>query len=179
MPDVPFQVERFIVKQLACDEAPAAIAEEVQGTFLRDVSVEDVQAYCPKTDGSALTPDLRDLYQRTRREFVGTATEDPERSFVEVATTGELDDGPLHCVEAGEATLLLVRRGDRIRALQNRCTHQGGPLCEGTLTDEAVECPWHGAQFDPDTGDPANPPATEAVSTYEVRVRGDTIEVKL
>jgi hypothetical protein len=71
MPDLPLQIERFIVKQLACDEAPAAIAEEVASTFLRDVEAADVRAYCPEADGAALTPELRALYQSARLEYVG------------------------------------------------------------------------------------------------------------
>jgi hypothetical protein len=71
MPDLPLQIERFIVKQLACDEAPAAVAEAVASTFLRDVEAADVRAYCPEADGAALTPELRNLYQSSRREYVG------------------------------------------------------------------------------------------------------------
>lgn len=71
MPTLPFQIERYIVKQLACEEAPDAIAENVHSKFLRDVGPDEVRSYCPDREGDALTPDLRDLYQLTRWNYEG------------------------------------------------------------------------------------------------------------
>lgn len=71
MPDFPFQVERYIVKKLACDVEAETIVEEVNDKFLRRLDPADVHAYCPEANGMALTPDLRDLYQVTRWDFLG------------------------------------------------------------------------------------------------------------
>lgn len=179
MPSLPFQIERYIVKQLACDESPATIAEDVESKFLREIETDDVTSYCPEQNGAALTPDLRDLYQYTRWNYKGGGEKEAERSFVSVATTEEVDDDALHCVEVGDQTVMIVARDDGYSALSNRCTHQGGSLCEGDRSADTVTCPLHGAEFDLDTGEPAAPPATDAVDTYEVRVQGDAIEVKM
>lgn len=76
MSDLPFQVERFIVKQLACDVDPETIADEVESKFLREITPSHVRAYCPKREGSALGPELRDLYQITRWKFEGVLADD-------------------------------------------------------------------------------------------------------
>jgi nitrite reductase/ring-hydroxylating ferredoxin subunit len=57
----------------------------------------------------------------------------------------------------------------------NVCTHEGGPLAEGTLEGYEVECPWHGSIFDIRTGKVTRPPANEPESTYEVKVEGNDI----
>ncbi|PQJ36202.1 hypothetical protein BSZ35_00720 [Salinibacter sp. 10B] len=101
------------------------------------------------------------------------------RSFVAVATTDALADTSVHCVEKKGTAIVLIASGGEYTALSNRCTHKGGPLCEGELSDGSIECPWHGAEFDVRTGEPAGPPAVEGVETYEVRVEEETIEVKL
>lgn len=63
------------------------------------------------------------------------------------------------------------------RAVSNVCAHQGGPLGEGKIVDGCVTCPWHGFQFDPDTGR-APAPYTDRVATYEVRVRDGRVLVR-
>ena len=75
MPSLPAQVERFIVKQLARNVSPETIAEKVESKFLQTVSPSTVQAYSPESDGSALGPELRDLYQIARWDFEGVLEE--------------------------------------------------------------------------------------------------------
>ena len=57
------------------------------------------------------------------------------------------------------------------------CTHDGGPLAEGALEGDVIECPRHGARFDIRTGAALTLPAIEPVPTYAVRVVGDEIQV--
>lgn len=179
MPDLTFQIERYIVKKLACETDPDEIVEAVEEKFLQTIEAEDVRAYSPEAEGDALTPDLRDLYQYTRWEYTQDDEHLDERAFVSVATTGEVNEDALHCIDVEDDTIVLFQREGEYRALDNRCTHQGGSLCEGDLSDDTITCPLHGAEFDLDTGDPAHPPATEGVEVYDVRVQGDEIEVKL
>ncbi len=179
MPDLSFQLERFIVKKLACETDPEEIVDEVEDKFLQEIEPGEVRAYAPGDGGEALTPELRDLYQFTRWEYHGDDEQEEERTYVSVATTDEVDDDDLHCIDVEERTLVLFRKNGEYRVLNNRCTHQGGPLCDGEVSNGTITCPWHGAEFDIDTGEPAGPPATEGVEAYEVRVQGDEIEVKL
>lgn len=179
MSDLPFQIERYIVKQLACEEAPDTIAEDVQSQFLREVSPRQVELYHPDVDADVLTPGLRDLYRQTRQDVRGEVGKDEERTFVDVASTDVFDDRSMYGVEEDGTAIALIEMGNQYFALANRCTHQGGPLCEGELSEGTVECPWHGAKFDVESGAPTTPPASEGVETFEVRVQGDAIEVKL
>ena len=59
------------------------------------------------------------------------------------------------------------------------CTHEGGPLADGTLEGYEIECPWHGSKFDVRTGEVTNPPASEPERTYEVKVDGNNILTKM
>ena len=59
------------------------------------------------------------------------------------------------------------------------CTHDGGTLGDGELDGHCLVCPRHGAKFDVRNGDAVTMPATEATGSYEVRVDGDQILVRL
>jgi 3-phenylpropionate/trans-cinnamate dioxygenase ferredoxin subunit len=62
-------------------------------------------------------------------------------------------------------------------AIDNLCTHDNGPLDQGELDGEQIECPRHGARFDVTTGRATQLPAFEPVETHDVRVEGDSIQV--
>ena len=85
---------------------------------------------------------------------------------------GELPDipegGPTKA-KAGINTLVLVRSGERIEALHETCAHAGGPLAEGRLVDDCIECPWHGSRFRLADGHVARGPAMYAQPAYEIR----------
>lgn len=70
-----------------------------------------------------------------------------------VAPEAEFDDGECQLIEVGDLELAVWRIDDDYYALNNVCTHQGGPLCEGRTEDTKVYCPWHGHQFDLETGE--------------------------
>lgn len=72
--------------------------------------------------------------------------------------------------------IAVFRRGDSAHAVSNRCIHQGGPLGEGQIIDGCVTCPWHGYQFDPETGC-SPPPFTDRVPTYQVRIESGRVMV--
>ena len=64
-------------------------------------------------------------------------------------------------------------------AIDDTCTHKGGPLSEGEIEGSNVTCPWHGAIFDVRTGEVLRPPAPIGVFRYNVRVVGDDIEIEI
>jgi len=80
--------------------------------------------------------------------------------------------------EVDGVTVLLVRRGEDIFAITETCPHAGGPLSEGKLTDDVIECPWHGSQFRVEDGSVVNGPSAYAARCFDVRVRGGYIEVR-
>src|SRR5262249_60122782 len=83
------------------------------------------------------------------RQRVGVDQSQRQRldRFVPVLADRELRDGTLRRVEVGTLRILLLRRGARIHAMGEACTHMGGPLAEGRLEGESVVCPWHGSRL--------------------------------
>jgi nitrite reductase/ring-hydroxylating ferredoxin subunit len=74
--------------------------------------------------------------------------------------------------------ICLVNVDGRYYAIGHVCTHEGGPLADGTLEGYEVECPWHGSKFDVRTGKVARPPAQREEPTYEVKVENDAILIR-
>ena len=64
----------------------------------------------------------------------------------------------------------------RFYAVDDICTHRGGPLSRGQVTGTGVVCPWHGAQFDLETGNALRPPASRSVGVYRVIGEGEQIK---
>ncbi|MFZ0829655.1 MAG: Rieske 2Fe-2S domain-containing protein [Thermoplasmata archaeon] len=65
-----------------------------------------------------------------------------------------------------------------LRAIVARCPHRGGPLEKGPVTGRTVTCPWHGSQFDLDTGQVVRGPAVTPVKSFAARVEGDVLVVE-
>lgn len=100
-------------------------------------------------------------------------------NFIEVAKTNEIESGTGKLIEVGGNEIALFNCDGSYYAIDNQCTHVGGPLCEGDLEGYKVTCPWHGAEFDVKTGSVLGPPAEESVKSYKVRVESDSIKVKV
>lgn len=100
--------------------------------------------------------------------------------FVKVGAKKDFDNlegGKL--VEAGGQSIAIFNVGGNYYAIDNTCTHRGGPLSEGMLTGDVVTCPWHGAQYNVKTGAVLSPPAPKGVKSFPVRVRGNDVEVEI
>lgn len=95
-----------------------------------------------------------------------------------VAASGDVTSA-LSEVDVGGITLVVTRLDDgRVVAMDNRCTHRGGGLADGSRSGGCVECPWHGSRFDLETGAVRRGPATRPQPTYEVRERDGGVEVR-
>jgi 3-phenylpropionate/trans-cinnamate dioxygenase ferredoxin subunit len=81
---------------------------------------------------------------------------------------GTVGPGEMRLVEAGGRTIGVYNCGGRLFAIEDRCSHDDGPLCEGDWEPEAcvVVCPRHGSRFDLESGIPMSLPAFAAVATY-------------
>jgi 3-phenylpropionate/trans-cinnamate dioxygenase ferredoxin component len=103
--------------------------------------------------------------------------------FVEVSRVEDLPPGTATVVRVRDTELALVNVADTFYALDNQCTHRGGYLGEGEINPDwhewAIECPLHGSVFDVRTGEVVNPPATEPVRTYAVRVEDGAVQVAI
>ncbi len=95
--------------------------------------------------------------------------ERPE-GWIDAGVLAEIPENRARIVSSNSAGEIAVfRRGDSAFAVSNRCPHQGGPLGEGQIIDGCITCPWHGYQFDPESGC-SPPPFTDRVPIYRVRI---------
>ena len=98
---------------------------------------------------------------------------------VKVAQTRDLLPGTGKVVQADGRDIALFNVEGRFFAIDNTCTHSGGPLGEGELSADTVECPWHGAQFNVKTGAVTSPPAPADVRSFPVKVEGSDVFIEL
>ncbi len=100
-------------------------------------------------------------------------------TFKPVIDFDRLPLGSILRVQIGRKAIALVRFGDSVYALEDRCSHEEVPLSEGYVDGEVITCAMHGAQFDAKTGEALSLPAYEGVMTFPARVRDGKVEVEL
>ncbi|MBI4459221.1 MAG: Rieske 2Fe-2S domain-containing protein [Acidobacteria bacterium] len=88
-------------------------------------------------------------------------------SFTRVAAVAEVPPGAVKEVSVNGKTLALCNVAGTFYALDNVCVHRGGPLGQGYLEGETLECPWHGWRYDVKTGAVGKSPDMK-VAYYEV-----------
>lgn len=88
------------------------------------------------------------------------------------------DDVPVQ-VDADGVSVVLVRHGEGLFALDDRCSHRGGPLHESEVADGCLRCPWHDSAFRLADGSVVDGPATRPQRTWEVRRRYGRVEVRV
>jgi nitrite reductase/ring-hydroxylating ferredoxin subunit/uncharacterized membrane protein len=98
--------------------------------------------------------------------------------FTRVMLEGQLHDGILVKGLAGDTPILLYKKGDTVCAISETCSHAGGPLSEGEVIGNLVQCPWHASRFDLCTGEVRGGPATISQVLYETRMQNGQIEVR-
>jgi len=104
-------------------------------------------------------------------------SETQARGYVSVAKVGEIPPGGVKVVRLDDQEIAVFNLAGEYHAMDDVCTHDGGPLAEGTIEGHVIECPRHGARFDIRSGAVLAMPATSPVTTYKVRVEGDEIQV--
>jgi 3-phenylpropionate/trans-cinnamate dioxygenase ferredoxin subunit len=100
-------------------------------------------------------------------------------SFVRVCALADVPDEGSLAVEVEDTPVAVIRIGDDVFALRDICSHAEVALTEGDVYDHTIECWLHGSCFDVRTGKPTNPPATQPVPTYPVKIEGDDVYVSL
>lgn len=107
-----------------------------------------------------------------------TAWEAAGEDYEPVMAEAEATASKLYRVMASGVPVLLLKLDGKFYAISATCSHAGGPLDEGELQGDVVQCPWHGSRFRVRDGRPVTGPATVAQPRYDVRVRDGQIEVK-
>jgi nitrite reductase/ring-hydroxylating ferredoxin subunit/uncharacterized membrane protein len=115
------------------------------------------------------------------RERIGTdhaADAQPPQDWTPVYSAPELPPDTPRGIEVNGMSVVLVRQGTEVYALNAVCSHLGGPLAEGHVEGEGIVCPWHGSRFALANGHVMNGPATFPELCLETRVRNGQIEVR-
>ena len=99
--------------------------------------------------------------------------------YVKVAQANEIEPNHGKLVEVQGKKIALFNVDGKFHAIDDTCTHRGGPLSEGELEGDQVTCPLHGAKFKVNSGEVLGPPAPQGVNAYKVRVNGPDIELEL
>jgi nitrite reductase/ring-hydroxylating ferredoxin subunit len=95
--------------------------------------------------------------------------------FKKIAKVSDITEGQIIAVELGRELIVLSKLEGEIYAINEMCGHSNGPLGDGFIDGDQIECPWHGSRFCLTTGEVTQGPATESVARYAVRVEGDDI----
>lgn len=99
--------------------------------------------------------------------------------FVKVARTSDVPRDSATCVEVGGHRVALYNIDGEYYATDDTCTHAEASLSEGEVVDDEVMCPLHFATFNIKTGEVLSPPADDDLNTYEVRVDGDDVLIRI
>jgi 3-phenylpropionate/trans-cinnamate dioxygenase ferredoxin subunit len=101
--------------------------------------------------------------------------------IIEVCPVDELQPGQRRLVEWEDLEIGVFNCGGNLYAIEDRCSHDDGPLAEGEFDEGActVECPRHGSLFDLKTGKPMTLPAYVPVDTFPVIIEDETIKLEV
>lgn len=98
--------------------------------------------------------------------------------WMRVASLADFEQTDRRVVSAGDRPVLLLRHGERLYAVDNRCPHMGFPLEKGTVKDCILTCHWHHARFDLASGGTFDQWADD-VRAYPLEVRGDEVWINI
>jgi len=98
--------------------------------------------------------------------------------YTAVCTEADLAEGKPKKATANGTEVFLLKHGNAIYALGNRCAHAGGPLAEGKVEGDTVVCPWHGSRFCLRDGSVVNGPATNPQPVLSVKIQDSQVMVK-
>jgi naphthalene 1,2-dioxygenase ferredoxin component len=102
-----------------------------------------------------------------------------DAGWVRAAARSDLAEGEVIGVEVAGRSIALYDADGNLFATENICTHAYACLSDGWLDGEVIECPLHAARFDIRSGKVLDPPATEDLKTYPVRIVDGEIQVRL
>ena len=111
-------------------------------------------------------------------DHTATADANQPEDFHPAIAEDKLTENSPRRVQIQETAVVLVKRAGRIFALNATCPHLGGPLDEGKLVGDAIQCPWHGSELALEDGHVVNGPTTFPARCYEVRIRNGMVEIR-
>ncbi len=99
--------------------------------------------------------------------------------WIVVAKAGEIAVGQFKEAKAGGKNLVVCHTESGFHVVDNTCSHDDGPLGDGWLDGDAIECPRHGAKFDVGSGKVLCLPAAVGINSYRVSVDDGLVKVNL
>jgi len=103
--------------------------------------------------------------------------EQEKLEFIPVGSAEELKEGERLFLEIDEKPIVIMNINGHFYAIADVCSHDDGPVGEGTLEGFEIICPRHGARFDVRTGKVLALPAFVDIPAYPVRLAGNQIEI--
>jgi len=101
------------------------------------------------------------------------------REWTDAAAAADVPaDGLLRIEVAGQQVVLADLSG-QLHAMGATCSHYGAPLDQGSVEGECLVCPWHGSRFRLSDGSVARGPATASQLSYDVRIHGDRVQLRV
>lgn len=100
-------------------------------------------------------------------------------SWIRIAKVESIPVREGRAVKIDQDEIAVFNLGNRFAAIENRCPHSGGPLCDGIVSGATVICPLHGWKICLDTGDILKPQVPVRVEVYPVRVFAGVLEVNI
>ena len=100
-------------------------------------------------------------------------------NWVKACTSDKVPSGELYGFDHADKKILLTNLNGKIFATDRTCTHAEADLSTGILSEEGIRCPLHLSVFDLNTGKPLNPPAEEALKTYNIKIDNDEVYVEI
>ena len=104
---------------------------------------------------------------------------DKTNEKIKVAVADELKLNQMKLIHAGKKRIVIGRTENGYVAFDDHCTHKGGSLAGGAMICSTVQCPWHGSQFDVNSGKVKAGPAKEDIGTYPVTESNGNIYLQL
>ncbi len=105
--------------------------------------------------------------------------DDDRLEYVTIASTDEIRNGERLIFDVAGNLIAVFNIAGRYYAIADICSHDDGPVAEGEIDGQGIECPRHGARFDLETGQALTLPAVVDIPAYPVRVEGDEIRIGL
>lgn len=100
-------------------------------------------------------------------------------NWINVAHINDISIGTWQTVDMDNLSILVININNQFYAIENLCTHDGGPLSDGQLEGEEIVCSRHGAKFCVKNGAVTAPPAYEDIRTFPVKIEKDIVMVEL
>ncbi len=99
--------------------------------------------------------------------------------WIRITNTESIPPREGRCVTVAGREIAIFNLNGRFLAVDNKCPHKGGPLCDGIVTGTRVVCPLHGRHFDLETGMPVRATEAAALGVYPVHVERGVVSVKV